>query len=187
MPPTAKAIATAQRIADAAGDLFFANGYGSTTIAQVAEGAGVATGTVMLHFGSKSELATAAFSNRIASTVQSADAAVTGVSMAADLEALVRPLFAWYDDNRLVAGELLKEALFATGEWAEYYAATVAKTVGALTEIVQTHQPHEGAPLVAESLLADYLLVVLQGLAGTFDSVDRQVDHFLALAAARQG
>lgn len=185
MPTTPKAEATARRIADAAGELLFTNGYGATTIAEVADAAEVAAGTVMLHFGSKSALATAAFADRIAATVDAASQSISGASMAADLESLVRPLFEWYRANETVVGDLLKEALFADGPWAAYYAATVARTVETLAKIVERHDPHRPSQLVAESLLADYLLVVLQGLAGSFDSIDDQVDHFLALVDSR--
>ncbi len=44
---------TEQAILDAAGQLFLAQGYVSTTLAQVAEHAGVATRTVFVRFGSK--------------------------------------------------------------------------------------------------------------------------------------
>lgn len=185
MPTTAKAAETARRIAQSAAELFFTARYEDTTIAQVAEHAGVAVGTVMLHYGSKSELATVAFADRIASTVESASEAITGASLPADLDALTRPLFQWYADNRDVAGDLLKEALFATGSSGDYYASAVDRTVATFTEIAEQHRPHDEPQLVGESLLGDYLLVVLRGLGGAFDSVDAQVAHFLALATSR--
>jgi len=182
MPITPKALATAQRIAESAADLFFTNGYADTTIAQIAERAGVAVGTVMLHFGSKSDLATAAFANRIASTVEIASETITGSSIRTDLDAFVRPLFQWYDLHRPVVGELLKEALFSDGQWAAYYANIVENTVVTFTRIVNHHCPQDQAELVGESLLGIYLLVVLRGLSGRFASVDEQVEHFVKLA-----
>lgn len=45
--------ATRRRIVDAAAELFIAEGYGSTTLEQVAQRAGVAVQTVYFHFGNK--------------------------------------------------------------------------------------------------------------------------------------
>ena len=51
-----QAAATRARILDAAGSLFVEQGYPATTLQQVAEGAGVATDTVLHVFGSKKGL-----------------------------------------------------------------------------------------------------------------------------------
>lgn len=184
---TPKAQATTKRIAAEAARLFFEQGYGATTVAEVARAAGVAAGTVMLHFGSKSALATAAFADRIAETVATAAAARTGTSVSADLTSLVAPLYRWYDQHQVVANDLLREALFTDGPWGDYYARTVAQTVVSFAEVVEAHGSLSGADaeVVAEGLLADYLLVLLQGLRGRFESVDAQVDYFLALAQTR--
>jgi len=48
-----KARATRRRITDAATELFVAAGYGTTTLEQIAERAGVAVQTVYFHFGNK--------------------------------------------------------------------------------------------------------------------------------------
>jgi AcrR family transcriptional regulator len=45
--------ATRRRIVDAAAELFVAEGYGSTTLEQIARRAGVAVQTVYFHFGNK--------------------------------------------------------------------------------------------------------------------------------------
>jgi AcrR family transcriptional regulator len=53
MPRAARTRATRRRIVDAAADLFVAEGYGSTTLEQIAARAGVAVQTVYFHFGNK--------------------------------------------------------------------------------------------------------------------------------------
>ncbi|MFI5912002.1 helix-turn-helix domain-containing protein [Dactylosporangium sp. NPDC051541] len=45
--------ATRRNVVTAAADLFIANGYGATTLEQIAERAGVAVQTVYFHFGNK--------------------------------------------------------------------------------------------------------------------------------------
>ena len=52
-PRTARTRATRRGIVDAASDLFVAQGYGATTLEQVAARAGVAVQTVYFHFGNK--------------------------------------------------------------------------------------------------------------------------------------
>lgn len=182
MSQTAKAQETARRISAAAAVLFAERGFEATTIAAVAESAKVATGTVMLHFGSKSQLATAVFSDHIAETVRGALGRVPGDELMDDLASFVKPIYRWYDDHGSFAPDLLREALFSDGPWAAHYAETVAVTIGEFANIVQRHTRRSDTAAVAESLLADYLLVLMQGLRGTFETVDAQTAHFTTLA-----
>ncbi len=50
---SARSRATRRSVVTAAADLFIANGYGATTLEQIAERAGVAVQTVYFHFGNK--------------------------------------------------------------------------------------------------------------------------------------
>ena len=52
-PRAARTLATRRAIVDAAAELFVAQGYGATTLEQVAARAGVAVQTVYFHFGNK--------------------------------------------------------------------------------------------------------------------------------------
>ena len=52
-PRAARTRATRRRIVDAAAELFVADGYGATTLEQIATRAGVAVQTVYFHFGNK--------------------------------------------------------------------------------------------------------------------------------------
>jgi AcrR family transcriptional regulator len=52
-PRAARTRATRRRIVDAATELFVAEGYGATTLEQIAARAGVAVQTVYFHFGNK--------------------------------------------------------------------------------------------------------------------------------------
>jgi AcrR family transcriptional regulator len=60
-----QAARTRQRILDAAGDLFVSQGYGATSIRQIAEVAGVAQDTVYAAFGNKGRLLTALLDLRL--------------------------------------------------------------------------------------------------------------------------
>jgi AcrR family transcriptional regulator len=61
-----QAALTRERILDSAGDLFIRQGYGTTTIRQIADAAAVAPDTVYATFGSKARLLTALIDIRLA-------------------------------------------------------------------------------------------------------------------------
>ena len=61
-----QAALTRERILDAAGELFVRQGYGTTSIRQIAAGAAVAPDTVYATFGSKARLLTALLDIRLA-------------------------------------------------------------------------------------------------------------------------
>jgi AcrR family transcriptional regulator len=61
-----QAAQTRLRILDSAGDLFLTKGYPSTTIREIAEGAGVAVDTVYATFGTKVRVLTALIDRRLA-------------------------------------------------------------------------------------------------------------------------
>lgn len=196
MARTPKAQATASRIGEAAATLFLERGFEATTIAEVAAAAGVASGTVLLHFGSKSELATAAFALNISGAVSDAVASLPDASARLQVSHIVEHLYRWYRTHGDLATVLLRESLFSTGVTADQYSGAVADTVRAFQQICAaelpesdrfrdaqaraTHTAHLG-----EGLLADYLLVLVQGLRGRFETVESQVEHFNRLAALR--
>lgn len=188
---TEKARATAQTIIDAATALFFDHGYDGTTIAMVANKAGVAHGTVILRVGSKSELAVAAFSRQISNVVADTAASLHGDSARADLASFGASLYAWYQKHEAVAPSLLREALFCKGPWAADYQQTVADTVAVFTEILERHLDPGidtalvDTALIAEGILADYVLVLMYAIRGSIPTVEGQVAHFLKLGEAR--
>ena len=182
---------TARRIAGVAAELFLHQGFETATVAQVAEAAEVATGTVLLHFGSKAQLATAAFAQQIRHVGSKAGETVPEAPIDVQLVHVVRSLYSWYETHAAVATILLKEALFSTGPWADHYNQTVQQTVQLFGTLVKNHQ-EQGTlasdidpELAAEGILADYLLVLLQGLRGLQHSVDEQCEHFRDLTGQR--
>ncbi len=191
MSSTSKADETARRIATVAADLFLEQGFEDTTISQIADAANVATGTVLLHYGSKVELATGAFARQIAETVTGASRSLPDADIVTQLRHIVGTLYEWYDTHASVARVLLQQALFSEGPWAEKYNATVSETVKLFAELVNTHRI-AGAidididpALAGEGILADYLLVLLQGIRGLWPDVESQLDHFVALTKQR--
>lgn len=186
---------TAARIQRSAARLFMADGYQVTSVAKVAADAGVATGTVLLHFGSKSALAASAFASAIAEAVQQAAASIPGTSAQDDIVHLVAQLYQWYDERQAVAEPLLREALFADRPEAgddrpldplqDDYADTVMRTIFIYGQIIHRHHPDLEPDIVvriSENLLGSYLLVLLRRLRGLHADVASMVDHFSGLA-----
>lgn len=189
MAQTKKAQATAARIATAAGELFLDQGYDHTTIGQVAHQAGVAAGTVLLHFDTKSELATAAFTQQIGATVQrSRQRGSSAGDPIGDVVGLVEPLYRWYGAHQPASSQLLRQALFSDGPWGQRYNEMVQETAALFTSIVAEHQAlsrlatYLDPVATGQSLLAIYLLILLQGLRGLLETPDDQLEVFTALA-----
>lgn len=182
---TPKSRRTSERILTAAVEAFFADTYDNTSVGQIAAAAGVANGTVLLHFESKSQLATAAFARRVARAVEEATTMARTGDPLDDLEAVVARLFAFYREHQVVATGLLQQALFTTGTAGRHYVATVEATIAAFASIVEAQTGKQNAQIVARGLLADYLLVLLQALRGDMGSPDELLAQFRALARTR--
>ncbi len=186
-----KAEATALRIVTAAAKRFATHGFDATTIAQVAQDADVATGTVLLHFGSKSQLATAAFASEIQQAVRVAAAGAQPGDAVSELTHIAESLYRWYSDHQSMRSTLLREALFSDGPWAARYNETVEATAALFGEIIARHQQADtldralDTQLLAQGTLADYLLVLIQGLRGSFADAAEQTERFRSLTAQR--
>lgn len=162
--------ATRQRLLDTARHLFRSEGFEATTLARVARGAGVAVGTVCLHFPNKSELVAAAFHQEI-------DAAIArgAIDPPADpvegLLARIRPLLEFYAETHPLGRALLRESLFLQSQAApfrEQVGAFVlscqrqldaAAQAGLLSTALDTE-------LAATGFFADYFLVLISMLQG---------------------
>lgn len=184
-PAQTKAERTAQRILEAAVHAFFADGFDQTSINRIASDAGVAPGTVLLHFGSKSELATTAFAMRIKQAVESATAVAPSGRPVDDVVGVARSLFTFYREHQTVAAGLLREALFTAGPAGEQYRLTVEATVTAFARLVSPTVAETDTGVVAEGILADYLIVLLRLVRGEIDDVDHAAARFRRLAETR--
>lgn len=182
---------TAAAIRSSAMGLFADDGFDKTTIARVAERSGVAVGTVMMHYGSKSELATAAFTDQIADVVLAAFTDLPGTSFDDDLHRVFHHLYDWYDVNAPLSHDLLRESLFSRGEWADRYRSQVVVTLRRLGDLVSAHidagrlEPVDDRTAVAEGVFADYTLTLLAGVRQTFPTPADQARHAVALASQR--
>ncbi|MFV3130333.1 TetR/AcrR family transcriptional regulator [Niveispirillum sp. KHB5.9] len=94
------------RILDAAGDLFQAQGYGSTTTQQIAAAAGVTAGAMHHHFPTKKALGLAVIRERVTAEVETAWLAPVreAASARAGIQAVFSTVQAWLDARGRVMG-----------------------------------------------------------------------------------
>ncbi|MFO0599958.1 MAG: TetR/AcrR family transcriptional regulator [Myxococcaceae bacterium] len=134
---------TAARVLEAARDEFERVGFEAANVRAIARRAAVSPGTVIHHFGDKHELLHAAL-------FESLDAALKqGVDVPADdgledrLDHLAQTVFTEYRRRPRLSRTLLKEALFADGDWARRFAAQTG-AVHAAIEAWGRHEVAEG-------------------------------------------
>lgn len=118
--------ATRARILDVARAELERSGFEATSIRGVAKAAGVAAGTVLLHFRDKQDLLHAALFDDLERTWAEAKASAKRKSLEDDLARLARTFFDYYAARPALFRTLLRESLFASPPWAERFAAQVA-------------------------------------------------------------
>src|SRR5262245_28419904 len=107
--PYAKSEATAMRILTAALDLFRTKGFEQTTMRDIAEAAGMATGAAYHHFTSKEAMVMAFYQrscDEMQPLIESALSGARGVDQ--KLLALIRVKLEYFEPNRAVLKALLK-------------------------------------------------------------------------------
>lgn len=179
-------------ICDAALKLFAEKGIEATTIREIAERAGAAEGTLYRHFEGKDDLAEWLY-RRCANELQTrlGEAAGPGSSPEEKLEALVRGVFAFFDDRPTSCTYLLsnrspaEENGHPSGRWSPPMALFVdvieeGKERGAFVD--------ESASLLAGWILAMVQRTVLFLKSGSLgmtppEAIDRTVRSALRLAA----
>lgn len=118
---------TRARVLDVARTLLESGGYEATSIRAVAKGAGVAAGTVLLHFPDKTQLLHAALFEDLERTWAEAKATAKRRSLKRDGEELARAFLAYYAKRPTLSRTLLRESLFASPPWSARFAAQVAE------------------------------------------------------------
>lgn len=161
---------THTRIMEAARAQFEADGYDQPTIRSIARQAGVAAGTVILHFGDKRGLLAAALEDQLGGAL--ADMAMIPVDPvlcpAVALTALVEPLYRRYFHRPALARVLVAEGLFATGDWAVRQNVQIGRlrTLAAAHAGVMMDDPR------LDVFMAVYLLVLVGALRSDQPALD---------------
>lgn len=113
---------TRQRILDAARARFERDGFEGASVREIAQEAGVAAGTVIMHFDGKAELLYAALFEDLERALDEALAPqAEGVTFAEALDAVGERMFAAYTARPSLSRVLLKESMFAAAPWSERF------------------------------------------------------------------
>lgn len=181
---------TRRAILAAAREEFEARGFDGASVRAIADRAGVAAGTVVLHFGAKSELLHAAFFEDLDAVLRSALAEPGPGPLAAQLTRLAGAVFDHYLERPALSRTQLKESLFAAPPWDEAFGGqvtqtheTVAAWVGAAVARGELRDD-ANAPLIAASYLSFFYFALLGWARGSVESpavlVGSLIEHQLA-------
>lgn len=121
---------TRRRLLQAARERFEARGFQGTTMRSVAEAAGVAVGTVFVHFEDKRDLLCSALFDDLEPILDAAIRQAPEGSARARLHHLTSSLFHHYEARPELSRMLLRESLLATGPWRSRFAAQVERMHG---------------------------------------------------------
>ncbi len=118
---------TRRRILEVARAHFERDGFDGASVRAIAVGAGVAAGTVLLHFTDKHDLLHAALFDDLAAVIDAAVNARTRGRLEARLSAIARAFFTYYASRPTLSKTLLREALFAESPWRERFVVQVSR------------------------------------------------------------
>jgi AcrR family transcriptional regulator len=121
---------TRDRIQAAARKLITERGFEGTTMRGLAREAGVGVGTIALHFFDE----IGAVSQRAVST------APRDGSLRAIFLHLLRVMYGYYGEHTLFLRSVVKEALFATGEWRVRFDCQLVEVVGQVAELIEARK-----------------------------------------------
>ncbi len=164
--------ATRARVLEAAKAQLEAVGFERTSIRGVAKEAGVATGTVLLHFPDKQDLLHAALFDDLERTWALARDARGKRPLRRDLARLAKAFFDYYASRPALSRALLRESLFAEPPWAARFAEQITdvhRHVAQLAERARERgeiDPRTDGPLVAAAFFSFYYFALLAWLQG---------------------
>jgi AcrR family transcriptional regulator len=150
-------------------------GYEATSIRSVASEAGVAAGTVLLHFRDKLDLLHAALFDELARTWAQARRTAQRAkprSLEQDLTALARAFFDYYAARPALSRALLRESLFAAPPWSARFAAQVGEVhahvvaLAAAAEARGELAPGVDTALLGAAFFSFYYFALLAWLQG---------------------
>ena len=175
---TARKQQTRDALITAARARFAAHGFEGTTIRDVAAQAGVAVGTVFVHFPDKTALLAATLDDQIATALAAAFATLPNASARVRVRHLIEALMRIYARTPALARVLLREALFLGGDGGRRLDARLDAFVAALSTLLSAPgalrrglQPDDAA----YAIFAAYVICLVDGLRARRFDVARQV------------
>jgi AcrR family transcriptional regulator len=130
LPPKSRVVQkgeTRERILRAAREHFEARGFDGASVRAIAQGAGVAAGTVLLHFTDKRDLLHAALFADLEALIDAEVARTADAPLAEALGSIARRFFAYYAERPALSKTLLREALLAEPPWRDRFTGQVTR------------------------------------------------------------
>ena len=178
--------ATRARVLEAAKAQLEAVGFEQTNIRGIAKAAGVATGTVLLHFADKRDLLHAAVFEdleRTWSEVKRAGAAQR--ELRRELGAIAKAFFDYYARRPALSRALLRESLFAEPPWSARFAAQIADVFGHVAVLAEQAKargeldPTVDTNVLGASFFSFYYFALLAWLQGGHEDPQRLFERML--------
>jgi AcrR family transcriptional regulator len=170
-----------ERLRAAAWELFTRKGFDETTTREIAERAGVATGTLFLYAKDKPDLLFLVFEHRLAETVDDAFRSLPDASLKGQLIHVLGRLFAMYEKSPALARRFVKELPGADGPNAQRVNgltfAFLQRLGGLVEKAAERGEVRSDAfPLLAaQTIFAIYFMGLLSWLSG-FNSLETALD-----------
>lgn len=131
---------TRRRLLEAAREVFEAQGFEKANLRLIAHKAGIAPGTIFVHFQDKRDLLHAALFEDLAGVLNTALAREPGPSLEAWLAGLTDRMLGYYEARPVLSRILLQESLLADPPWAVRFAAQFEEAHAAIVRRAQFAQ-----------------------------------------------
>lgn len=167
--------ATKSRILEVARKHFEDQGFEAASIRDIADAAGVASGTVLLHFADKAGLLHSALQDDLEAAIARSLSAPSKGPLLQRLCAVVRPFYAYYEARPRLSRVLLRESLLADSPWKERFAEQAQRVIRHVAGLVEQAKssgeldPRAQPELIATAFASFYYFVLIgwvqQGVA----------------------
>lgn len=177
---------TRQRLLTAAREVFETQGFAGANLRLIAEQAGIAPGTIFVHFQDKRDLLHAALFEDLASTLALALAQEPGPSLETWLARLTDHLLNYYESRPALSRILLQESLLADPPWAERFAAQIGEAHQAIVRRAELARqkgelrPDADLALFAAAYLAFYMFGLIAWAQRTHPDPRRLIQRMTA-------
>ena len=145
--------ATQARILDVARLHFERDGFDAASIRTIASEAGVATGTVLLHFTDKAGVLHAALHEDLEKAIAGCLAAKSEGPLVARLAAVAGPFYAYYQARPTLSRTLLRESLFADEPWRSRFTEQLTRVLTRVAMLVEQAKAGGELPLTTDTRL----------------------------------
>jgi AcrR family transcriptional regulator len=159
--------ATRTKILAVAQTLIETQGYQSTTLRHIAQAAGVAVGTVFVHFESKEDLFYTAFYADLEAIKDRALAEIPVASLPLQLQHIAQTFLHAFAERPALYSHLLQQSLFAPAPWNQRFRAQIEALAQGLFPLYQAAQargeiaPSVAIPTAIASFFAFYYFALL--------------------------